>query len=210
MKNIAWIIALLPILLTTATYAAQPPAQNDGNNNGAITILGNVQGINNHHEFVLQSPDGSFNVQMTTNQSLNLQQGEAVVVSGTLQNGYGLPVIKATTVRSKRDRGAALNKALKSLPNSTTNLSTAHKIRPRPPQQIGATSDTLTNHDNNGIQLRTTNSQPQRVDTNDVTDNYSLQNNQLNTLTGSVKNDTNYPGTIPDNNISKLVAEPLP
>ncbi len=203
-------IVALATLLASAGHATVPPAQNNGNNNGAITILGTVQSVNNQREFMLQSPDGNFNVQMTTRQSLNLQPGEPVVVSGTLENGYNIPVIKATTVRSKRDRGQALDQALRSLPNSTTNLNTANKIRPQPANQVAIETAPATAQTSDGIQLRTTAHQPQRNDLSSVSDSYSTQNNRLTAITGSTKNNTARPDTITNNNISDLVGQKQP
>lgn len=79
---------------------------------GSVTLSGTVRDVKNEREFTLHDNTGDIVVSLTSNKSAVLSEGQAVTVSGKVENGLLGKYINASNVQAHKNVSTAISDAI--------------------------------------------------------------------------------------------------
>lgn len=151
MKSNAYLAAGIIVLFSTPSLSLAGDISNiiNLNNKSEITLNGYVDKIIDEREFRLRDDSGDkIGVDITSNESLSLKEGDPVTVSGTVDHGITRTNINAHEVTVKKTFAKGLSDAVRGLKGISTTDAQAFNISDLPHQGMVKISGTVVDVDN--------------------------------------------------------------
>lgn len=129
MKNVIGLGVSALVLLSSTALAATIDNVAKLSNNSQVNISGVVESVEGEREFILRDTSGNaVDVDVTSNQSLTLKEGDEVDVSGKVDKGLISTDINASDVRVKKGLVEGATDAVSSIPGVSTMDAQAFNI----------------------------------------------------------------------------------
>lgn len=126
------IIAALSVALMSTTALAAISDVKDMADNRSVTVTGTVDSVENDREFTLRDSSGKIDVDIASNQSVVLKEGDQVSVTGKLDKGLFSSDIDASDVSVSKELSQAVGDTIRSVPGVSTLSATAYDIAELP------------------------------------------------------------------------------
>ncbi len=111
---------------------------------GAVNISGYVKSVENEREFTLRDETGDISVDIESNQSVVLKEGDPVTVSGVIDNDITGKDINANRVDVQQGFVEGMSNAVRSIPGVSTTDAQAFTIKSLPEKGMVKVSGTVT------------------------------------------------------------------
>lgn len=149
MKNLSKTFALtgLAALFSTTAFGAIDTIKTM-KSGSTVSIDGNVESIKNEREFTLRDKTGTINVDIESNQSVVLKQGDNVTVNGKLDKNVLGADINATTVTVNKNVAQAVGDAIEGRTGLSLEGATAYTINNLPKEGLVKISGKVSDVDN--------------------------------------------------------------
>ncbi len=141
------VVAGVAALLSTTALAAVSNIK-EMENGSQISITGTVESVKNEREFKLRDSTGTINVDIESNESVVLKQGDSVTVSGKVDKGLLKTDINANTVKVNKNIAQAVGDAIEGRTGVSLEGATPYDINKLPKEGLVKVSGTVTDVDN--------------------------------------------------------------
>lgn len=149
MKKQMMFAASLTALISSTTMAGEVNKALKFNNDADITIHGYVDHIKNEREFRLRDEAGDkIEVDVTSNQSVTLKEGDAVTIVGKIDKDITGIDINASEVTVSKGFVESVNDIAKTIPGVSTTKAQAFNIADLPKNGMVKVSGTVTHVSN--------------------------------------------------------------
>ena len=149
MKKHMIMSAAMAALLSTTALAETPNANaKTMSDDSYVTITGFVESVDNEREFTLRDASGTISVDLAPNQSIVLEKGQQVTVSGTIDNDLGFVDVNAQNVYVHKGFTKNIGDAMKSIPGVSTSDAQAFNIKDLPDQGMVKITGTVSDVSN--------------------------------------------------------------
>lgn len=137
---------LLSLLSTSALASIDSVKKlNEGSR---VTVSGTVDDVKNEREFTLRDQTGTIDVDIQSNQSVVLKEGDNVTVQGSLSKGILNADIDASAVTVNKNVANAISDAIESRTSASFEGATSYDINNLPKEGLVKISGTVTDVDN--------------------------------------------------------------
>ena len=148
MKNFGKMMGAAGIaaLLSTSAMAAMTSIK-DLPSSGAVTLSGSVNKVKNEREFSLRDASGTVDVNLKSNQSVVLKEGQKVTVNGMVDKGILGKSIDATSVQTEKSMSENVDESIEKNTNLSMEGATATTVKALPKEGKVKLSGTVTDVD---------------------------------------------------------------
>jgi uncharacterized protein YdeI (BOF family) len=149
MKNYSngFVIAGLATLVSTSALAAIKDIKDMGNGS-QVNITGTVDTVRNERKFLLRDASGTIAVEIASNQSVVLKQGDTVAVTGVVDKGMLTTDINASQVTVHKNVAQAVGDTIESRTGVSLEGATTYSINSLPKEGLVKVSGKVTDVDN--------------------------------------------------------------
>lgn len=149
MKNLnaTFAAAGLMALVSTSALAAITTVKSM-NNGSQVNVTGTVESVQNEREFTLRDKTGTINVDIESDQSVVLKEGDNVTVSGMVDKDLFGTDINASKVMVNKNMAEAVGDAIEGRTPISLEGATKYNINKLPKEGLVKVSGTVTEVDN--------------------------------------------------------------
>lgn len=141
-------MAAAAALLSTSALAAATSTIDKLPDEGVVTLSGTVDSVENEREFTLRDATGTIGVDIESNESVVLKEGDRVTVSGTVDRDLAGTDINASRVDVDKGFVEGMSDAVQSIPGVSTADAQAFNIESLPKEGMVKVTGTVSDVDN--------------------------------------------------------------